>query len=84
MKHCCVIGRSNKDVLAAIAPLAQSEGLKVRVKTLPQRPFDVPANVLDCTRLLPRPAGNRPSPSKKALQKPGTGSITGKRPCKNF
>jgi UDP-glucose 4-epimerase len=45
------IGRSNKDVLAAIAPLAESEGLEVRVKTLPQRPFDVPANVLDSTRL---------------------------------
>ena len=44
-------GRSNRDVLAAIAPLAESEGLEVRVKTLPQRPFDVPANVLDSTRL---------------------------------
>ena len=45
------ICRSNKDVLAAIAPLAESEGLEVRVKTVPQRPFDVPTNILDSRRL---------------------------------
>ena len=45
------VGRTNKDVLAAIAPLAESEGLEVRVKTLPQRPFDVPVNILDSTKL---------------------------------
>jgi len=44
-------GRSNKDILDAIAPLAESAGLKLRVNTLPARPFDVPVNVLDSTKL---------------------------------
>ena len=45
------VGRSNKDILAAIAPFAEAAGLKLRVKTLPARPFDVPANVLDSRKL---------------------------------
>lgn len=45
------IGRTNKDILDAIAPLAESTGLKVQVNALPPRPFDVPVNVLDSTRL---------------------------------
>lgn len=44
-------GRSNKDILDAIAPLAESAGLKLRINTLPARPFDVPVNILDSTKL---------------------------------
>jgi len=45
------IGRTNKDILDAIAPLAEPAGLKVQVNALPPRPFDVPVNVLDSTKL---------------------------------
>ena len=45
------VGRTNRKVLDAILPLAASAGLKVRVRVLPARRFDVPANVLDSTRL---------------------------------
>lgn len=46
------IGRSNKQVLNVIEPLAALEGLDVRIRTEPARAFDVPANVLDFGRLL--------------------------------
>jgi len=46
------VGRSNKDILTAIAAFADATGLKLRVNTLPPRPFDVPANVLDSTKLI--------------------------------
>lgn len=45
------IGRTNKDILDAIAPLAEPAGLKLRVNTEPARPFDVPVNILDSTKL---------------------------------
>jgi UDP-glucose 4-epimerase len=45
------IGRSNKDILDAIRPLAASAGLKIRVDTQPARAFDVPVNVLDSAKL---------------------------------
>lgn len=45
------VGRSNRDILDAIYPLAKSAGLELAVKVLPSRRFDVPANVLDSTRL---------------------------------
>ncbi len=45
------IGRSNRQVLDAIAPLAAAQGLALRLKVLPPRGFDVPANVLDSRRL---------------------------------
>ncbi len=45
------IGRSNKDVLAAIFPLAQSSGFRPQVKILPPREFDVPVNILDSKKL---------------------------------
>ncbi|HLZ33374.1 MAG TPA: NAD-dependent epimerase/dehydratase family protein [Nitrospira sp.] len=44
-------GRSNRDVLDAIYPLAQAAGLKPRITTRPARQFDVEANVLDCGKL---------------------------------
>jgi len=45
------IGRTNRDILDAIRPLAESIGLKVVVNTAPPRPFDVPVNILDSTKL---------------------------------
>ena len=45
------IGRSNKDILDALAPFAASAGLEIRVDTQPARPFDVPVNVLDSAKL---------------------------------
>lgn len=45
------IGRSNLDVLEAMAPLLQEMGCVVRMVHEPERPFDVRANVLDSSRL---------------------------------
>lgn len=45
------IGKSNRDVLNSIFPHARAAGIEPRVRTEPLRPFDVPANVLDCSRL---------------------------------
>ncbi len=45
------VGRSNKDVLNAIYPFANSAGLKLQLKILPSRKFDVPVNLLDCKKL---------------------------------
>ena len=44
-------GLSNRQVLDALAPLAAETGHSVQINVLPPRPFDVPANVLDCTKL---------------------------------
>jgi len=44
-------GRSNRDILNSLSPLAQAEGLSIRLNTLPMRKFDVPVNVLDCSKL---------------------------------
>ena len=46
------VGRSNKDILDAIYPFAESAGLEPRVKILPLRQFDVPVNVLDSTKII--------------------------------
>ncbi|MFD1872259.1 NAD-dependent epimerase/dehydratase family protein [Hymenobacter bucti] len=45
------IGLTNKQVLEAIAPLAAQIGLKVKTEVLPPRPFDVPVNILDSSKL---------------------------------
>lgn len=45
------MGRSNMDVIKAIAPLMEELGQKVKVEHLPERTFDVKANVLDSTKL---------------------------------
>jgi UDP-glucose 4-epimerase len=46
------VGRSNQDVLAEIFPLADEAGFHPSIKTAPPRPFDVPVNVLDSTKLF--------------------------------
>jgi len=45
------IGTSNFEVLTEIAPLANRAGCELRTTTLPSRSFDVPANVLDSSKL---------------------------------
>jgi len=44
-------GRTNRDVLDAISPLAQAAGLEPRVTILPARQFDVEVNILDSSKL---------------------------------
>lgn len=45
------IGRTNRDILDALLPLAESEGFGIKVNILPQRGFDVPINILDSRKL---------------------------------
>lgn len=45
------VGRSNMDVVEAMAPLLSEPGCEIRVEHLPDRVFDVHANVLDSTKL---------------------------------
>jgi len=45
------VGRSNKEILDAIRPLARSAGLEVHVKVLPPRGFDVGVNILNSQKL---------------------------------
>lgn len=44
-------GRSNKDILDILRPLAESKGFEIRLKTVPPRKFDVAVNVLDSSKL---------------------------------
>ena len=53
-------GRSNLDVLEVIKPHARAAGYELQTMTLPSRPFDVPANVLD-SRKLAAVSGWKPS-----------------------
>jgi UDP-glucose 4-epimerase len=45
------IGLSNLDIIKAITPLMDDIGCSVITEHLPERPFDVKANVLDATKL---------------------------------
>lgn len=45
------VGHSNMDVIKAMTPLMQESGYEVRVEHLPERAFDVKANVLDSKKL---------------------------------
>lgn len=45
------VGRSNMDVVEAISPLANEVGCEICVEHLPERVFDVHANVLDSSKL---------------------------------
>ena len=44
-------GKSNRDVLNMILPMARSQGFDPRIKILPIRDFDVPVNILDSAKL---------------------------------
>lgn len=54
------VGRSNLDVVEAMAPLLGEIGCTIQTEHAPERPFDVRANVLDSGRLTAR-TGWRPS-----------------------
>lgn len=45
------VGLSNMDVVEALTPLMRDIGCEIRVEHLPERVFDVQANVLDSTKL---------------------------------
>ena len=45
------IGRSNLEILEMLAAIAKSRDIVLRVKVLPSRLYDVPANVLDSSKL---------------------------------
>lgn len=45
------IGLSNSDVIEACRPLIRAMGYDMRIENLPERAFDVKANVLDSTKL---------------------------------
>jgi len=45
-------GLTNRQVLEMLAPWAKAKGCSLDVRVLPPRPFDVPANVLACGKLL--------------------------------
>ena len=46
------IGRSNIEIIREISPYAESFGLKVNIKNLPERKYDVPVNILDNSKVL--------------------------------
>lgn len=46
------IGKSNKDVMDLLIPLAKAVGLKERIKKLLPRGYDVPVNILDSMKLM--------------------------------
>lgn len=45
------LGLSNMDVIKAISPIMKELGCEVQIEHLPERAFDVKANVLDSTKL---------------------------------
>lgn len=45
------VGFSNREVIQAMSPLMKQMGFKIDVELLPERTFDVKANVLDSTKL---------------------------------
>jgi UDP-glucose 4-epimerase len=44
-------GKNNREVLDAILPFARALGLEPKVKVVPTQEFDVPANVLDSSKM---------------------------------
>jgi len=53
------VGRSNVDVIEAILPLMRGLADEIRIENLPERPFDVRANILDSGKLC-KDTGWRP------------------------
>lgn len=45
------IGTSNAGVIGILSELARPHGIEFRVASMPERRFDVEANILDCTKL---------------------------------
>lgn len=62
-------GRSNKDVLNALKPLAKADGFEIKLKTLPLRKFDVPVNILDSSKLNHLTGWTPLTPFREGLKK---------------
>ena len=63
------VGRSNKEVVDMIYPLAKSSKLEPQVKVMPSRKFDVPTNVLDSTRLMKDTGWKERVPFQEGIKK---------------
>jgi len=63
------IGRTNIDVLDAIAPLALLAGLKIEANFLTERRFDVPANILNSQNLQSISGWRAQIPFEEGIQK---------------
>ncbi len=62
-------GRSNKDVLNALKPLAKADGFEIKLKNLPLRKFDVPVNILDSSKLNHLTGWTPLTPFREGLKK---------------
>jgi UDP-glucose 4-epimerase len=62
-------GRSNRDVLNALQPLAKAEGFEIKLNTLPLRKFDVPINVLDGSKLYRETGWKAQIPFDEGIQR---------------
>lgn len=63
------VGRSNRDILDAIIPLAQLAGITPKIKVLPLRKYDVPANVLNPGKLISETSWKSIVPFEMGIQK---------------
>lgn len=61
-------GLSNRQVLDALRPLVTASGYKLRINTLPARPFDVPLSVLDSRKLAKHTGWQPQQEFKQALR----------------
>lgn len=46
------VGNNNREILDILCPFAQKNYLEIKLKILPERKYDVPANILDCQKLF--------------------------------
>ena len=61
-------GRSNKEIIEMVAAIAKSRNIALRVKVLPSRQYDVPANVLDSSKLRKETGWFPAIPLKEGLE----------------
>ena len=61
-------GHSNRQVLETLLPLACARGLQPDVRVLPERPFDVKANVLDIRKIHAHTGWQPSQPFSRALR----------------
>lgn len=61
------VGRTNMDVIEAITPLLEGLAYKIRIEHLPERTFDVRANILDSGKLHKDTGWSPTTPFDKGL-----------------
>jgi len=61
------VGRTNMDVIEAIAPLLEGLAYEIRIEHLPERTFDVRANILDSGKLHKDTGWSPTTPFDKGL-----------------